>query len=222
MDAATATIIVSSITTLGSVIVAIISNRHSKATKLKYLEQQKELEHSKIHYANPQYHYFFGKMAYFRVYFIPALKATEDIPSLKMSMLKKFLKISCDTFYEGMHKWVDDHSNVKLTETAQYICSLVANCKATALACGVPQIFISSFTAYHTPFVRATLESLEQIMRSETYDNSDKENAVLDTLLQSFTIILFIAERTAKEMNGELETALSNALRQSETMEYKD
>ena len=54
----------------------------------------------------------------------------------------------------------------------------------------------------------STVQSIEQIMRCEAYSNTDKENSILDILLHAFTMTIFTAEQTCKNMNGELESAL--------------
>lgn len=206
MDAATATIIVAGIVAGGSIVTTVITTRSNKT---KYEEQQREMEaQAQQSYSDPVNHYFFGKMSYYMTSMIPAFKPSDGLSKIKLDMLKQFLLIKFEVFHAGMLKWVNDHSEIKLTETTNYICSLIREYETTAKAQGIPEIFIRSFALRHGAIVTATVESLEQIMRSTSYSENDKENAVLDVLLHSFSMTVLSAELTAKEMNGELEYAL--------------
>lgn len=206
MDAAIASIVTAIITVIGAVFVAKINNRQKDNACVKHrLELE---EKNKRILESPKHHYFFAKMRYFITSVIPCIHNNVDIPKIKVSMLKMFLIIKFTTFMDGMEEWVNHEDSVKLNECVKYITMLIDKYEKEAIASGIPKIFVESFAKEHEAYVTSTVQSIEQIMRCESYTNVDKENSILDILLLTFTMTIYSAERTAKNMNGELESAL--------------
>jgi len=205
MDIATATIISSISATFGAIVVALI-NKYKPKTSTLHCRSIAEM-------ASPKSHYYFAKMNYYLTSIIPNMKTCEGVGKLKCDLIKRFLYIKFSIFKKGMEDWVNREEVVKLDETVKYIMLLVSKYEREADEVGIPKVFIEAFAREHQPIVDATLQCLEQIMRCESYDNVDKENAVLDSLLQSFILTVASAERTARNMNGELESYLQEAER---------
>lgn len=199
MDVATASVIGSIGTLIGAVTVALI-NKSSNKNKNVRTDEEKN---------SPKSHYFFAKMNYFLTSIIPNMKTCPGISALKCEMLKKFLYIKFSIFKKGMEKWVERDDEVRLDDLIKYIMTLIDEYEREAGQAGVPRMFIESFAREHQPVVDATLQCIEQIMRCGSYDNTDKENAVLDTLMHSFIMTAVSAERTAMSMNGQLDNYLS-------------
>lgn len=206
MDAAIASIITGILTVFGSVIVAKINNRRKYDECIKHRKELEEKEERMLN--SPKHHYFFGKMNYYIQTVIPCIKEIHGVPKIKINMMKKFLNIKYSVFADGMQSWVNRDETVELTDIIKYIMSLIVKYEKQAVDSGIPKIFVDTFAKSHEPYVTSTVQSIEQIMRCEAYSNTDKENSILDILLHAFTMTVFTAEQTCKNMNGELESAL--------------
>lgn len=197
MDIATGAIITTIITSITAILIAII-NKNKVKTRAR----------TKAELQSPKNHYFFGKLKYYQTSIIPCLKPIDGVPLIKIKMLQKFLQIKFNIFYTGMMNWINLQDDVKLSDVILYIMTLINEYEVKAKERGIPEMFLTSFAIQHKPVVDATIQCIEQITRCESYDNVDKENAILDTLLHAFVLTIVNVEATAKNMNGELEQLL--------------
>ena len=80
-----------------------------------------------------------------------------------------------------------------------------------ALEAGVPKIFLDGFDKWHKGHIDMFISNLQSISHSDFYDtNRDKTIAFLNMAMFVFGTTITDAEKTIKDMNGQIEKALDN------------
>jgi len=138
--------------------------------------------------------------------------------SLKEAMIHKFLTIKFTVFKDIFEKLAIRLVSSEILADGQierlateYTIKAMEEYNKQALESGVPKIFLDGFDKWHKEHIDMFISNLQSISHSDFYDtNRDKTIAFLNMAMFVFGVTITDAEKTIKEMNGEIESALDN------------
>lgn len=155
-------------------------------------------------------HIFFEKVNYWINYQIDNIK----LPSKrKENMAKKFLCIYVTTFEDLLNNYIDRGDYEHPSELIDIYLRGMTEVKTAALSIGVPKLFLDKYEEYQDAQTSAIYEQMKIIVSSDFYESDiEKIITVFDAITYAFIYIILNAERTLRNMNGELERALAGTI----------
>ena len=161
------------------------------------------------------YHTFFLRMDSWMRYDINHIPFTDpfrkavfnDFLSIKFDCCKKTLA----EFVAREKLWKDKHPNEIKDEIITLLMECVAEYEEKARLKGIPEEVIAKFNKWHRSRVKVAISGIKAITASQFYiSNLSRVAAILDIFTITFHDTILDAERTLKDLNGDLDGMVYN------------
>lgn len=153
-------------------------------------------------------HPFFSRLPYYINFVITNL----PIQSVaKRTMMQNFLRLKLSTFLDLYREEMAKRDHCRENFHYALFLEVQHRSEAAALESGIPEIFLKKFNAAYRAHLEVAIKGIQDICDSRYYRNcKEKQDAILDLLLATLSMLILDAERTANELNGELDEALNS------------
>lgn len=170
-------------------------------------------KHSTKRLNDPRKHSLFGKCDYWIQVVIPAVKVTSPA---KRRLAIKYLTLFVTVFRDGLRQYFSNGAvcgalpGEMNRQHQELFLSLKREVDVQSKAANIPTIFIDKLNDKNKQWDSVMYNDIEDMCNSEFYhDCEDKLAAILDSYTHYLRRLTMDAERTMKELNGELDAALA-------------
>ncbi len=174
--------------------------------KLKIIQKKQTRAH------DPRAHSFFTKCDYWLRLVIPSIRLTSG---LKAKLAKDYLTLYVSVFRDGLLKYFERRDKIcdaapeMIKEHQDLFLNLKKEVDDRCREKKLPSLFISKINAKNKNWDVMMFNDIEDMCQSDFYSTCDDKNAaILDSYVYYLRRLIMDAERTMKELNGELEAVL--------------
>jgi hypothetical protein len=131
----------------------------------------------------------------------------------KERMIKAYLKNYISTFGRVLKEYVDKGQFNNPPELLDIYLQTVKDIRNSSITIGIPEIFLDKYDELQKQQVISIDNQLSGIVNSSFYrTNMNKISAMFDAFNYAFAYVILNAEDTLKNINGELERALTGGI----------
>lgn len=151
-------------------------------------------------------HPFFSRLPYYINFVINDLPISS---TRKKIMIQNFLRIFLNAFLLTYRDGMSIRENCRDNFHLDLFLDAKRKAEAASLDFGIPEIFLHKFNHFYRAHADVAIKGIQDICDSRYYSScKEKQSAILDLLLATLAMLILDAERTANDLNGELDEVL--------------
>lgn len=131
----------------------------------------------------------------------------------KERMVKRYLENYVSTFGRVLKEYIDNADYDNPSDLIDIYLKTMKDVRSSSISIGIPDIFLEKYDELQKAQTVAIHDQLNNIVASTFYrTNLSKISAMFDVFNYAFTYNILNAEDTLKNVNGELEKALTGGI----------